>query len=184
MRWLAVPLLASAALALFAPAASAQGTCAPFQVVGFTANKLKGDKGIFGFTQACQAEFGPPSRMCTSSEVLETVVLPLTLSGEAWVRPSFQPLNGASGPSALDASGLDDAPFENLTCAGWGSSSSVTVRNGLTVDKDGIFAALSCNTSRRVACCAAIPLPEPSTSLLQGSGVAALALLSRIKRVH
>ena len=81
-----------------------------------------------GFALGCQAEF-PESRMCTSAEVLETVTVPVSLAGEAWVRPSFRPVGFASGSITrtfiLDESGHGTFGNHNpLTCASWGIASS------------------------------------------------------------
>ena len=162
---------------VLAGAAGAQ-TTNPYQLKGFTAATFQGNAGVIGFTMGCQGEFSAAARMCTSVEVLQTVVIPTGLSGTAWVRPVFQPVaSGSSGTVLTDASGV-----EALSCLGWRLANG----GGLT-DAVGQFASDSfsapCATARRVACCAPVPLPEPSAMLLNGVGFAALTLLSTSSRV-
>ena len=75
-------LLIVAALFLGADA-NAQQCGNPYQLKGFTTAALTGGSGVLGFTAACQAQFGAGARMCTSVEVMETVVIPPGLSGTA-----------------------------------------------------------------------------------------------------
>ncbi len=109
---------------------------------------------MLGFTLACQDEF-PGSRMCTSVEVMETTEVPVGLTGDAWVRPSFQPLAiSSSSPQALDASGASTvAP--NMMCRGWRSDDG----SGLAVSASGGFSAPACaaEPGHAVACCAPVP---------------------------
>ena len=63
-------------------------TVTGFQLVGFTIATFDGDETRFGFTRACQTEFGPTSRMCSPEEVVRTVAIPEDLSGSAWVDPA------------------------------------------------------------------------------------------------
>ena len=67
--------------------------------------------GILGMTLACQAEF-LASRLCASSEVLETTSAPADLTGEAWVRPVFRGYAGSSTDpfNAVDVSGVAFEP--------------------------------------------------------------------------
>ena len=151
MRLLTVLARALALLFLMSAAAHAQD---PFQLAGFTSDTFLGDTGVLGFTQACQVEFGAAARMCTSVEVMETVVVPddLVVADDAWVRPVFVP--GAT--DALDASSVRTSPL-NLTCVGWRLTSG---RNGLTVSQVGGFVQQSCEVARPVACCAPTKLPK------------------------
>jgi len=168
-------------LLLVAGAASAQTN--PYQLKGFTAATFPGNAGVLAFTAACQAEFGTAARMCASVEVLQTVVIPGGLSGAAWVRPVFEPLavtssgSGASILYAADASGVS-AAAPNLACAGW---SEGVITAGLIVDALGHFSGASCSSIRPVSCCAPIPLPEPTSMLMNGVGFAAVVLLSSSK---
>ncbi|MDJ0866557.1 MAG: hypothetical protein QNK03_10645 [Myxococcota bacterium] len=165
-----------AALTLAGPAA-AQAVKA-FQLVGFTSATRNGGKGVVDFTRTCQLEF-EASRMCTSTEVMQTVDFP-ELTSNAWVRPVFSPLTGgATNLTVLDASGVMSGDDGDLSCSGWRRNASDA--SGLTVDKDGLFEARACNEGRRIACCALIPVPEPSMSMLQGAAATTLAATSILK---
>ncbi len=119
-----------------------------FELVGFTGS-FDGYEGVLGFTLSCQAAF-PGSRMCISTEVVETVVVPLGLTGQAWVQPDFRVGTGTG--SAVDAaSGLTGLANE-LTCDGWDDGNF-----SLTVDDTGAFDALACTGFHPVACCAPAP---------------------------
>jgi len=130
------------------PAASAPPR---FQLVGFSTTPRTGDAGVLGMTLECQNDFSG-SRMCTSIEAMETVNVPSGLSGDAWIRPVFQP----SGVlNALDASGVSSGGATNLTCQGWSFS---TVLGGMVVNANGSFASdRGCDFARPVACCALVP---------------------------
>ncbi len=173
---IAAVLTGLVALALAAPAA-AQTTKA-FQLVGFTSQTRNGGKGVADYTRTCQLEF-EASRMCTSTEVMQTVDFP-ELTSNAWVRPVFSPLTGgATNLTVLDASGVVSEDDGDLSCSGWRRNASGV--SGLTVDKDGLFEARACNEGRRIACCALIPVPEPSMSMLQGAAATTLAATSILK---
>ena len=75
-------ILGIVAALVFAVGAQAQ-TTDPYQLVGFTTQPFPGGSGVLTFTLACQADFGPPARMCTSVEVAETVVVPSSLTDRA-----------------------------------------------------------------------------------------------------
>jgi hypothetical protein len=122
-----------------------------FQLVGFSTATFTGDQGVLGFASVCQTEF-PASRMCTSVEVMETTVLVSGLTGDAWVRPSFEPLGVGAGQLVIDASGAIGAP-NGLSCQGWTS----TLGFGLKVSASGGFAPSFCFEQRSVACCARVP---------------------------
>jgi hypothetical protein len=123
------------------------------QLVGFTAAGFTGDTGVLDFTLACQAEF-PESRMCNSVEVLETIRVPSSLEGHAWVRPVFQPAASAGFTMfALDAAGGGAQEVGNLSCRSWRANDLM----GLTVDATGSFVARECDTPRAVTCCAMLP---------------------------
>jgi hypothetical protein len=139
------------AIARGEPLKCAPATPARFQLVGFTTATSTGDRGVLGFTSACQTEF-PASRMCSSVEIMETSVLVSGLAGDAWVRPSFRPLAVGSGTLVIDASGAIGAP-NGLSCQGW----TGTLGFGLKVDASGGFAASFCSEQRPVACCAPVP---------------------------
>ncbi len=125
-----------------------------FQLVGFSSTPVLGDAGVLGMTAECQNDFAE-SRMCTSVEVLETVSLPVGLSGTAWVRPSFQPVaTGDAQESVLDAWGRPlDRPI-SITCLGWSRSTNL---NGLKINATGGFETDLCTNPNAVACCALVP---------------------------
>lgn len=140
------------------------------QMVGVSTQSLLGDAGVFGMTLACQQTF-PESRMCTSEEILSTFQVPSLLS-EAWVRPTAF---GASG----DVSGINFS-VRDLSCDGWDDDGSGS--HGLTVSPHGAFNNTLCNTARPAACCALIPVPEPSSTLLTTTGAAGFAGLAMLKK--
>lgn len=106
-----------------------------FELVGFTNATFDGDEGYIGFTLACQGEF-PGSRMCSITEIIQTVDFPSGLTGRAWVRPgtSFS---------------RDD------TCGRWRAQSAGTT--GMSVDPIGYFEQFDCDNTFSVACCAPAP---------------------------
>jgi len=168
----ALPICFSVVAVLgLASVASAQ-TVKAFQMVGFTSANLDGGKGVAVLSRECQLDFAA-SRMCTSIEVMNSVVIPEGTS-EAWVRPVYSPFSAGIGERrVLDATGHMDSGDGALSCEGWSRNSSGI--NGLTVDGSGVFRSRPCNSGRRVACCALIPVPEPPTSMLRGGAVASLA---------
>lgn len=167
---------------VLALAGAAQAQTDPYQFVGFSTATVQGDAGVFGMTAQCQATFDATARMCTSVEVMETVVLPSSLppNTSGWVRPVFVPTGSGSG-FVIDAGGEQSS---DLSCRGW--STSYSGNSGLVVDDDGRISTQNysshCNQARPVACCKPVPLPEPSALLLNGTGLAALWLLSTGQR--
>ena len=119
-------------------------------------------------TRECAVEFGGAgaTRMCTSSEILNTATVPQGLVGEAWVRPSWQPFAAAEvagSPQGLDDSGRYDNPTR-LSCHGWSFGSNGN-SYGLAVDGTGSFLnPSSCNTPLAIACCHPVVVPEPATA--------------------
>ena len=169
-------LVLAAFILLYAAASHAQ-QLDPWQIVGHTTTTHQGGEGVRTFTLACQADFGPAARMCTSQEVIDTIVWP-TLTLQSWVRPSFQPVaSGTTGPEALDASGVSISPFY-MSCSGWDSVGSG--RTGLMVNPSGGFKAYDfatnlCADPNPVACCRRVPEPTASLMLPVG-GLACLGL--------
>ena len=47
-----------------------------FSFVGFSTAQVDGGAGFFGMNAACQADFGPDSRMATSEEIIESTLQP------------------------------------------------------------------------------------------------------------
>ena len=125
---------------------------APMQFVGRTTDAFNGAQGVLTYSVACQTDFGPGHRMCTSEELLDTVDLPTLTGGPSWVRPTFVPAGGGSSAVFVDISGVSSASNSSLfACNGWISANSAFT--GLTVDAGGSFDLLACNASRTVACC-------------------------------
>jgi len=133
--------------------ASASG----YELKGFSATNRGGNGGLLGMNAACAATFAG-SRTCTSTEVLETRNVPtITSNADAWVRPSFSPVatGGGAASVALDASGVaspnssNGATADDLTCRGWIANGAL----GLSVNKNGSFRLVGCDSSRPVACC-------------------------------
>ena len=170
MRHLAIIALATIAALLTsqlhaeASPAWKRGLVPPrFQLVGFTSAAFTGGQGVLGFTNACQAESFPGSRMCSSIEVMETVAVRSGLTGDAWVRPTFQPTGG----NTLDASGRNTNPAY-LTCDSWRGGQlgprtdnwgrvSPSALTGLSVSAAGVFVLQGCGVAQSVACCAPVP---------------------------
>lgn len=114
---------------------------ARMQLVGFTAATFTGGQGTFGFTSACQTEFGGASRMCLLPEALTTTALPNLAVGtdRAWIQPTEEIAHSDGGYS---------------NCKAWGSSSSN--QTGSVLFKTGVFAGDSCTSVYSVACCAPV----------------------------
>ena len=159
------------------------------QLMGFSTQTVTGGAGVLGMLDACHADF-PASRLCSSLDILNTEQrFPITTTERAWVRPVAQPHNSDSSDSrfsntVLDASGVAypeaDIMSSSMSCRGWATTTSTVL--GLTVSPGGSFGPRSCDVARPVACCTLIQVPEPSSSLGLGAGVATLAALSQVKK--
>jgi hypothetical protein len=113
-----------------------------------------GRAGSKAFTETCQADFDATTRMCKTTEVLETVVWPTTLTGSAWVLPVLVPgLNAGN-----DASGATASSPGALSCDAWSNEGS----NGLAVGSTGSMATRSCGNPIPVACCKPVRMPKPA----------------------
>jgi hypothetical protein len=132
------------------PAGPPGPPAAAMQFVGRTTDTFNGAQGMLTFTQACQADFGPGHRMCTSEEILNTVDLPTLAGGPSWVRPVFAPVAGGVG-FIVDMSGVGENSQALLSCQGWNDANSAY--RGVTVDAGGSFELLGCNGGRTIACC-------------------------------
>jgi hypothetical protein len=170
----AVPALAAFIL-LYAAASHAQ-QLDPWQIVGHTTTTHTGDAGLKAFNLACQADFGAAAKMCTSQEVIETIVQPV-LSSEAWVRPVIIAVSDHS--FATDFSGVATSLI-NLNCWRWQVTNSGY--SGLIVTTDGNVSSITstgfspaCGTPRPVSCCRRVPEPTASLMLPVG-GLACLGL--------
>ena len=74
-----------------------------YQLRGFTSTTVFGDHGVLEMTRQCAVEFGDvgATRMCTSSEILNTATVVQGLVGDAWVRPDYAGID--LGPTGVDA---------------------------------------------------------------------------------
>ena len=149
-RWSVVVVLVAAASAAQAGGAPAGD---PVQLVGFTTATFKGAAGVKVLTEACQADFDATARMCKSTEVLETVVWPATLTGLAWVMPVLVP-----GISGTDASGVATGSPVSLSCNGWSDNGGA----GLSLEATGAMQTRDCGNTLSVACCKPVRMPKPS----------------------
>ena len=127
-------------------------------------------------TRQCAVEFGDvgATRMCTSSEILNTATVVQGLVGDAWVRPSWQPTGGGG---SLDDSGWQAGSI-GQTCGGW----SLDTGTGLNVSSVGSFGFGQCVNAYPIACCHPVVVPEPTAAVGLGAGAAALAALGAGKR--
>jgi hypothetical protein len=178
-RTRALALVLPFALLIGAESASARSSD-PFQIVGVTSTSHLGGEGVRTFTLACQADYGPAARMCTSEEVLQTVVWPV-IEADAWVRPVFVSTSGIGG-AEVDVSGVK-GDSQYMSCYGWNDS---TINySGMTVTTAGAIRfsdvmgnGLRCDVPRRVACCKRVPEPSAALSLPIGAlGLAGLAAM-------
>ena len=71
--------------------------------MGFTAATPPADIGLFGLTQACQAEF-PGSRFCTLPDIFNTTTIPDLAVGTplAWVEPGLARSSASGDPTILE----------------------------------------------------------------------------------
>ena len=133
-------------VAILAAVVFSAGGCAT-QTMKFVGlgNPTRGDAGIDDLNKACNDRF-PGSRMCSSSEVLNSPVIQI-FSSAPWVRPDIVGVGGNG--VAVDASGLAFQP-ERLTCDGWKNGAGFT---GLALIPNGGFNILACDRESNVACC-------------------------------
>ena len=95
MRLIAISAALFSMMTFTISTATAQ-TLDPFQIVGHTTTTHLGDEGVRTFTLACQADFGAAARMCTSDEVLNTIVWPtLSRNEPLWAYLSYRPRSPA-----------------------------------------------------------------------------------------
>ena len=162
---------------LCVPVVSAAQTVT-YQLRGFTSTTVLGDHGVLEMTRQCAVEFGEvgATRMCTSSEILNTATVPQGLVGPASVRPDF---NGFTNTrTVLDASGRQWEASDGLSCYGW----RYAFGSGLVVNSTGGFDGEGCNSPKAIACCHPVVVPEPTAAVGLGAGAAALAALGAGKR--
>ncbi len=131
--------------------AGPQGDPAPaapaFELVGFTSVTVQGGEGFLGMTSICSAEF-PGSRFCNTKEIIETVNVPASLEGEAWVTPL--PEGSGNGLNTNSACQISQQGF-------WTESGVNFLVSGTTVDATGGFGLSKCIDARSIACCAPVP---------------------------
>jgi hypothetical protein len=133
----------------------APGSGAPnFQLVGISVRPLPGGAGIGELNRTCSERF-PGSRMCTTLEVMNTPDPPLPLFTVGWVRPVFVGFDDAG--NAIDASGRQGHPEEQLTCNVWagGPGSTGTVVLG-TSNANAYLGLQPCDVAHSTACCAPV----------------------------
>ena len=111
-----------------------------FEFVGFSSGEVLGNAGLVAMHAACQADFGPDSRMCTVEEYWLTPSAAGSGVTPAWVHPGSS--SGFHGGSALPA------------CNGWISTSS-GVRGAVVDETFGpvSISELACDVARPVTCC-------------------------------
>jgi hypothetical protein len=95
--------------------------------VGFSSSRVNGGVGFAGMAQACQADFGPSSRIASSAEIVGLTSFPTEL-GFGWVKSSGDPdssghagINDCDGFSNQGGNGLAvigaDYRFQSQPCA-------------------------------------------------------------------
>ena len=159
---------------------------------------LDGGEGLFVYHRACAATYGDAANWCTSQMIIEggpapgaPSPIPGGISGGVWVQPVIATRAGATGGREVrEFSGFpyfSDIEINFLNCDGWGSAFSkvtgMVMREGPFADGDlGVeFALGSCEVPRPAACCAPVPVAEPSASLALPLGTAWLAGLAAMK---
>jgi len=119
-----------------------------FDFVGFSSTQLNGGAGLFGMSVACQADFGPDSRMATSLEIVESTSQPTLAPSYAWVRPANVTAVPVGNTYVLiDYSGA--ASSTGLNCNAWSTGGGNT---GLTVLPNGGFRSRPCDQIYPAAC--------------------------------
>ncbi|UCF67101.1 MAG: hypothetical protein JSV80_15175 [Acidobacteriota bacterium] len=116
------------------------------QLVGFTTEVLSGGRGVLNYTLACQREFGG-SRMCTVSEVSQTLFVPATPpAGYAWVQPL-----------------PEQQVLAQQDCEGWTSMSMLDSGTTVALGAEcyGGIKTQPCGRQLPVACCADADSFEP-----------------------
>jgi hypothetical protein len=175
-------VLGLASVFLFAGLAEAQ-VVKEFQFVGTTMATFNGSAGIIDLNQGCLVDF-PASRMCTTLEVVGTIAPP-TVVTEAWVRPVFKP---TGLEVVLDATGISGDPnatpaptdIGQLSCDAWTTAFS-SAFTGSIIRTDGRLGLGGCSSSRAVACCQLLAVPEPPMALLGPTGLASMTTLALLR---
>jgi len=138
------------------------GAAAAMQFLGVVgAHGYSCRSGPYLAALACQEEFGPDARWCTSEEILNTVNWPV-FESNAWVRPTFVPSNTAQ---AVDISGVSAPSAGDFTCNGWkaeypnGTALVLENRGGLRGLRRA-FSLFESSVAIGFTCCGP-PLPAP-----------------------
>ncbi len=102
--------------------------CSRMQYVGNSADTYLGSEGIYVYYAACQRDFGPGTRMCSSGEIWSTTDLPNLSVGYAWAGDG---------------------------CDGWsGDGTAQSPLLGPAVDERGRTTSSRCDSTLPIACCA------------------------------
>jgi len=101
--------------------------CSRMQYIGNSTDALLGSEGIYAYFAACQKDFGPGTRMCTSEEIWSTTDVPNLSVGYAWAG------NG---------------------CDGWsGEGTASNPLDGPAIDERGRTTLSRCSSTLPIACC-------------------------------
>ena len=133
-----------AVVATSALAAPPTKTGEVYRFADFSSAMVLGGVGFPSMHAACQLDFGPDARMCTSKEFWLSPNATESLT-RAWLHPRI--VGGGNAAFEFGASDL------LATCArGWRDSTNNN--RGLTVGENGHFFQDFCGTPRPVTCCA------------------------------
>ena len=106
--------------------------------VGFSSEEVNGSAGFGGMAQACQADFGPSSRITTTSEIVELTSFPAQ-TGRGWVRSTGDP----------DISGWEGIYTRNCNAF---STFQSSIRGLVVYGGTYQIGGWQCNTNSYVAC--------------------------------
>ena len=113
-----------------------------FEFVGFTTIETRdGNDGIVAMHEACQIEFGPDTRMCTTEEYFRSP------NAEGTATPAW--IQGTSYSSTQDWTGVSDLN----NCFFWSAASGSSV---WSVGANGHLVLSLCSGARPITCCARV----------------------------
>ena len=123
-----------------------------FEFVGFSSGMVQGDVAFVGMHAACQADFGPDSRMCTSKEYALSPNAGVP-GFNAWVHPV---------PGLASSTDFTEGPDSCVgSFGGWSNADSA--KSGMTVDPNGHISNIvsltinaTCDAPRSVTCCSRV----------------------------
>jgi hypothetical protein len=130
---------------------------ARWQYIANSAATFDGASGALARTAACEVDYGPGARWCSSREIVESTEAP-PVDSIAWARSAgvavIAPTAYASGgvydtASGAHVYGLTDPHF--MKCDGWSTTNGDF--RGLAVEPGGSFRAWGCDNVYPVACC-------------------------------